>query len=141
MELLNENICIDTPAVVPLEMESEEVDSIFKNTLPKDRHPKSDNVAIIIFNDEKDGGTKGTEGTLSNNSGCIGSLDENSEGTQGTFNLDAVVNPLHDADKKQIEKLSFSQLNLPCFIVRDDWFELDGAALSRCFLHIARKPF
>ena len=42
-----------------------------------------------------------------------------------------MVNPLHDADKKQIEKLSFAQLNLPCFIVRDDWFELEG---------VKRKP-
>lgn len=36
------------------------------------------------------------------------------------------VNPLHDADNDQLEKVNFSDLDTPCFIVKDDWFKLDG---------------
>jgi hypothetical protein len=124
MELLNENPSIDAPSMVPAEMKSEEVSSTLKNKKPEHPHAEIEEIEIIAFDDEKSGGTGGT---FSNDAGSIGSPAENSEGTQGTFNLGAAVNPLHDADKKQLEKLSFAQLNLPCFIVRNDWFELEDS--------------
>ncbi len=59
MELLNENTSVDAPSTVPLKMKSEEVSSTFKKKKPKNQLPKSDDVAIIISNDEKSGGTQG----------------------------------------------------------------------------------
>jgi putative DNA primase/helicase len=98
---------------------------------------------------EKTEGTKGTGGTGSNGAAYSGSPTKKAEGTGGTGTLpddygiekvkarnekirrsktraiDAAINPLHDADE-HIERLSFDDLELPCFIIKDDWFYLDG---------------
>ena len=42
------------------------------------------------------------------------------------INLNDAIAPLHEADENQMERLSFDDLPLPCFIVKDDWFDLGG---------------
>ena len=42
------------------------------------------------------------------------------------INLNDAIDPLHEADQSQIERLSFDDLALPYFIVKDDWFDLGG---------------
>jgi putative DNA primase/helicase len=98
---------------------------------------------------QKTGGTGGTGGTASNSAASSGSATENTGGTGGTGALpgdygiekvkarnekiirrktkaiDAAINPLHDADE-YIERLSFDDLDLPCFIIKDDWFYLNS---------------
>lgn len=84
----------------------------------------------ITLDIEKTGGTHGTDGTASNDAASSGSATENSDGTGGTsafkIDLEEATDPLHDAEEEQIEKLSFADLDTPCFLVKDDWFDLGG---------------
>ncbi len=130
MEPLNENPNENASSTVPDAINNEKVSATGKKKKPKNPRSKSSDVEISISDDEKSGGTQGTVGTTSNDAASTGSPTENDGGTQGTFqddfDLTKAVNPLHDAVKSELEKVSFAKLNLPCFIVKNDWFLLDG---------------
>jgi putative DNA primase/helicase len=82
---------------------------------------------LLSLDIEKTEGTGGTEGTTYSGVGCSGSPTKKHEGTGGTLlNLDDAVNPIHEAEENQIEQLSFDDLAMPCFMVKDDWFDLGG---------------
>lgn len=112
-------ICV-TP-VVPLFIDSEEV------SLVTDIAHKRTEYLELHTAFEKTEGTGGTQGTTSNDGAFSGSLAEKPEGTGGTrLGLANAIDPLQDADENLLERLSFDELNLPCFIVKDDWFDLNG---------------
>lgn len=77
---------------------------------------------------KKRGVTGVTRVTAANDVACSGYTLEN-EGVTGVtvkaFDINDAINPLHETVEK-IEKVSFSDLDTPCFIVKEDWFELDG---------------
>jgi len=80
----------------------------------------------FVLGNEKLDGTNGTGGTINNDGGSSGSADHKTDGTGGTaIELDSAIDPLQDADD-QMELLSFDKLDMPCFIVKDDWFDLGG---------------
>lgn len=67
-------------------------------------------------------------------------MSKKSQGTSGTdkakIDIDEATNPLHDAEESTMERLSFDDLNLPCFLIKDDWFYLNGkcrAGVWYCF--------
>ena len=115
-------------AEVPLIIEVEEVRKLHKNinkATPSDSpNTGRNNKSKSDF--EKSEGTGGTEGTIYSGAGCSGSPVQNTEGTEGTFNLSDAIDPLHDTEDGEIERLSFDDLGAPCFIVKDDWFDLGG---------------
>jgi putative DNA primase/helicase len=77
---------------------------------------------------EKQEGTEGTKGTASNGAAFIGSPAKNTEGTEGTgMDLAKGADPLHEADDDTLEKIDPDKLDVPCYLVRDDWFEMDGS--------------
>ena len=56
-----------------------------------------------------------------------GSLIKIPEGTEGTINLESAVNPVFEAGaSEQLETMCFGELDAPCYLVKDDWFILDG---------------
>lgn len=59
------------------------------------------------------GGHEGHGGHAYSGAACRVSPMKNSQGQRGTL-------------ENQIERLSFDNLPIPCFIVRDDWFDLGG---------------
>lgn len=79
---------------------------------------------------EKTDGTDGTGGTFSNDALSSGSAKKNSGGTGGTggtvIDFANATNPVQEAEENQIERLSFDDLAMPCFIIKSDWFDLDG---------------
>ncbi len=80
----------------------------------------------LVTGDKKMAGTEGTQGTASHDAALQSSTAINPEGTGGTLiDLNEAVDPLHEADN-QIERLSFDELDMPCFIIQDDWFFLGG---------------
>lgn len=82
---------------------------------------------VFTLDNEKSEGTERTEGTSTSGAASTGSPAIMNEGTQGTkFDMDSAIDPLHDTDESQIECLSFDKLDMPCFIVKDDWFDLGG---------------
>jgi len=88
-----------------------------------------ENAAAPVFSldKEKFEGTGGAKGTSSDGAASSGSTAKMGEGTQGTkFDMDSAIDPLHDTGDSQIERLSFDKLDMPCFIVKDDWFDLGG---------------
>lgn len=88
--------------------------------------------ANLTFTTEKQEGTEGTKGTATNDGAFIGSPIKKPEGTEGTMHFDSAIDPIHEAgDPEQLEALSFAELNAPCYLVKDDWFLLDG---------VKRKP-
>jgi putative DNA primase/helicase len=89
---------------VPSEIESKEVSST-ENLTPI--------VPIIELDLEKTHGTDGTHGTFNNGAACVGSMTKNIDGTNGT-------------NRREIEKISFESLKMPCYLIKDDWFELGG---------------
>lgn len=89
---------------VPSEIESKEVSST-ENSNPI--------LPIIELDLEKTHGTDGTHGTFNNDGDCVGSMTKNTDGTHGT-------------NQSKIEKIAFESLKIPCFIVKDNWFELGG---------------
>jgi len=109
-------------SAVPLKIEMEEVSLTSKNL---NKNPKKLKPVSEFENLE---GTERTEGTTNNGVASPGSPEKNSEGTGGIrFNSDDVIDdPLPDADKNRVEQLSFDDLSMPCFIVKDDWFYLGG---------------
>ncbi len=115
--------------LIPPKTGSEEVSLMQKKT--KSRASKTPAAApdtpVLLLGDEKAERTERTGRTLSNGAACSGSPVENLERTQGTkFEIDSAIDPLRDADDSQVERLSFDKLDMPCFIVRDDWFDLGG---------------
>ncbi len=92
------------------------------------------NKSVSVFLD----GTNGTDGTAANDEACSGSILKNDDGTHGTmsndeacsgsmlFDLTETIEPLHETDDSIMEKVRFDDLNVPCYIVKDDWFMLDG---------------
>jgi putative DNA primase/helicase len=71
---------------------------------------------------------EGTEGTTSNGAAFSGSPAKNTEGTGGTgMDLAEAADPLHEADDDTLEKIDPDKLELPCYLVRDDWFEMGGS--------------
>jgi len=83
--------------------------------------------SVLISDDVKTEGTEGTEGTASSGAASSGSPIEISEGTRGTgFDIDSAIDPTHETDSRQIKQLSFADLELPCYIAEDDWFDLGG---------------
>lgn len=107
---------------VPLKLELEEVSLTSKKTNKRAKKPTA--VADL----KKTRGTGGTKGTTSNGAACRGSPETKAEGTGGTglVNLDNAVDPSFDDGGPLMERLSFDDLSLPCFIVKDDWFDLNG---------------
>jgi putative DNA primase/helicase len=94
----------DNSFYVPSEIESKEVSST-ENLTP---------IASIIELDlEKTHGTNGTHGTFNNGAAYAGSMTENSDGTHGT-------------NHSKTEKIAFESLKMPCYLVKDNWFELGG---------------
>lgn len=107
------------------------------------KSPKNDTSPLGTFSDyggieqekpqnhldpEKLEGTKGTQGTASNDTACSGSLAKNTEGTEGTApNLDAAADPLHEADDNALEHIHIDALKMPCYLVKDDWFMMAGS--------------
>lgn len=119
----------DTMAAdVPLIIEMEEVRKLHKyineSTPNNPPIPVRDKKSQPDF--EKSEGTGGTEGTTYSGVDSSGSPAQNTEGTEGTFNLSDAIDPLHDTEDGEIERLSFDDLEAPCFIVKDDWFDLGG---------------
>ena len=75
---------------------------------------------------EKSGGTEGTGGTSSNGAAFSGSPEKNTEGTEGTaIDLNEAIDPLHDSGE-DLERIDIENLKMPCFLVKDDWFEMGG---------------
>lgn len=75
---------------------------------------------------EKPDGTKGTEGTTSNGAASSGSLTKKPKGPEGTgIDLAEAADPLHEIDDA-LEKIDIDSLKTPCYLVRDDWFEMGG---------------
>jgi putative DNA primase/helicase len=107
------------------------------------KSPKSDTSPFEPFSDhggsdaqnprnqltnEKSEGTEGTGGTASNGAAFSSSPAKNTEGTEGTgMDLDESADPLHEADDDVPEKIDISTLEMPCYLVRDDWFEMGGS--------------
>ena len=86
---------------------------------------------VFTLDNEKFEGTGGTKGTGSDGAASSGSPAKMDEGTQGTeFDIESAINPLHDTGVSQIECLSFDKLDMPCFIIKDDWFDLGGKRKS-----------
>jgi len=116
-------------ADVPLNLEVEEVRKPHKNmnndtpnNPPKAKQNKKPQSKL-----EKTEGTGGTEGTAYSGADSSGSPVNDTERTKGTIiSLDDAIDPLQDAEDSQIERLSFDELGIPCFIVKDDWFDLGG---------------
>jgi putative DNA primase/helicase len=76
---------------------------------------------------EKTKGTERTQGTAYCGAASSGSPTKKHEGTGETlFNLEDAINPIHEAEESQIKQLSFDDLAMPCFMVKDDWFDLSG---------------
>ncbi|MGZ5052329.1 MAG: DUF927 domain-containing protein [Methylobacter sp.] len=48
------------------------------------------------------------------------------EKANAAIDFSQATQPLHDAEEEQIEHLSFDSLTLPCFLIKDDWFYLNG---------------
>ncbi|POZ52985.1 DUF927 domain-containing protein [Methylovulum psychrotolerans] len=110
---------------VPLKVELEEVSLTPKEPNQCPAEPKP------VDGLEKTEGTGGTKGTTSNGAASSGSPTPKPEGTQGTLpDMGAAIDPLHDADEARLEPLEFGGLDMPCFLVKDDWF----------FLGAKRKP-
>jgi putative DNA primase/helicase len=110
---------------VPQKTEMKEVSSIAK-TVKRKRGKKAGDV-VLTLDQEKTEGTEGTEGTASIGAASSGSPAKKTEGTEGTnIDIGEATNPLHDAEEGEIEQLSFDDLDTPCFIVKDDWFYLNG---------------
>lgn len=59
--------------------------------------------------------------------------------TAENFDINETVNPLHDAND-ELEKMSFSDLDMPCFIVKDDWFELGSVRRKSGVWYCYEKP-
>ncbi|MGZ8213387.1 MAG: DUF927 domain-containing protein [Methylosarcina sp.] len=78
--------------------------------------------------------TKGTERTFNNDAAFSGSTKKNNEGTGGTQR------------DNELEQLSSDDLKLPCFLVKDNWFQLDGVkrkpGVWNCFINEgnSKKP-
>ncbi|MGZ8095697.1 MAG: DUF927 domain-containing protein [Methylosarcina sp.] len=91
----------------------------------------SDNIEQIV---KKISGTKGTERTFNNGAAFIGSTKKNNEGTGGTQR------------DNELEQLSSDDLKLPCFLVKDNWFQIDGVkrkpGVWNCFVNEgnSKKP-
>ncbi|MGZ8159062.1 MAG: DUF927 domain-containing protein [Methylobacter sp.] len=114
---------------VPLNIEVEEVRKLHKssnNDSPS--KPQKTKQNIKLQSDfEKTEVTGGTKGTAPLSVACSCSPVNNAERTKGTIiNLGDAIDPLQDAEDNQIERLSFDNLGIPCFIVKDDWFDLGG---------------
>ncbi|WP_054758269.1 DUF927 domain-containing protein [Methylomonas koyamae] len=81
----------------------------------------------------KNGGTHGTAAINCNNEGASVPPAKNDDGTRGTVELSAsfsealaaAIDPLQQ-ESDDLERLSFDDLSLPCFLVKDDWFDLGG---------------
>lgn len=69
---------------------------------------------------ENTGGTGGTGGTINNGAASTGSARKKHAEPRGTNQ------PVDTLNDEHIEKVSFDDLELPCFITKDDWFYLDG---------------
>ena len=95
----------DNSFYVPSEIESKEVSST-ENLTPM---PST----IIELELEKTHGTNGTHGIFNNDEACVGSMTKNSDGTHGTI-------------QRKREKITFESLKMPCYLVKNDWFELGG---------------
>ncbi len=136
--LMIDNLCDNQTAIdgenfnsisVPLKTETEEVSST-----PKKHKKQSAKIPatlpgelVLVSGDEKPGGTQGTGGTTYNGAASSGSPVKIAKGTKGTgFDIDSAIDPIHDTDDNQIERLSFDELDMPCFLVKDDWFYLGG---------------
>jgi putative DNA primase/helicase len=88
------------------------VSTLKKQVLPVLQVLPTNNDAVCGGNTLENAGV--TSVTFSNDAGCE------------TFDISEPVNPLHDADDEQLETVKFSDLDTPCFIVKDDWFKIDG---------------
>jgi putative DNA primase/helicase len=83
-------------------------------------------------------GTGRTGRTTANDVACSGSTSKNDGRTSRTtsndeagsdsnpFDLTETIEPLHDIDDAVMEKVRFDDLKVPCYIVKNDWFMLDG---------------
>jgi putative DNA primase/helicase len=92
----------DNSFYVPSEIESKEVSST------ENSNPIS---SILELDLEKTHGTDGTHGTFNNDAAYVGSMTKNADGTHGTI-------------QRKREKIAFESLKMPCYLVKDDWFEL-----------------
>lgn len=113
--------------LVPLKTETEELSSTHNKQKKRSaKIPKTlPTELVLVSGDEKPEGTQGTGGTTNSGAASNGSPLEITEGTGGTcFDIDSAIDPKHDADENQLERLSFDDLKMPCFIVKDDWFYL-----------------
>ncbi|MDD5462998.1 MAG: DUF927 domain-containing protein [Methylococcales bacterium] len=57
------------------------------------------------------------------------------------LDCNVLIDPLHNSGE-HVERLLFNELELPCFIVKDDWFELDGKrkpGVWYCFESVSKK--
>jgi putative DNA primase/helicase len=89
---------------------------------------------------EKSGVTGVTGVTSSNGAASSGNTLENT-GVTGVTEPVSAIDPLHDAGD-HIEKVSFDDLALPCFIIKDDWFYLEGKlkpGVYYCFESVGKK--
>ncbi len=81
----------------------------------------------------KTGGTHGTATINCDNEGTSVPPAKNNDGTRGTIELSAsfsedlaaAIDPLQQ-ESDELERLNFDDLVLPCFLVKDDWFDLGG---------------
>jgi hypothetical protein len=46
---------------------------------------------------------------------------------------------MHETDDSVMEKVRFDDLKVPCYIVKNDWFMLDGAVKKKRRLSLFRK--